>query len=471
VFKHGKTDVLKGVYDHFKAIIAPAESPKADRPLPESLPQNLYDPLPEAQEAHWLPLMQEVTIEEVEKTIAALPKGKSPGPDGLTYEIYSQLYNTSSANSMTNLKALTELINCSLKTSNFPTEASHGETILLPKDFAFRGDMSRTRPITLLDSYRKILEAIVNKRLNKILRDHDTLKGLNYGFKRGAGTSNAITIIRHLIDTAKNDKKKLLMAILDVQAAYDTVPMSAVESGLRRIKAPESFISLLKSMESNRSQSFLTPYGPTEKLRSTRGLPQGGILSPTLWNIFYDPLLCAIQQLTTGYTIPSGIKNTPGSVKVTSVSFADDCHPFSQSNRDCNHQLLLINDFLDYHGMTMGARKSKILCNNQKIVEGDDTNLINVNTFKLGPNPITTIVPANSSSRILGVQISMSANSKITRAHVKKSIESQLKFLLRRHIPGKISAYFVNAVYVSRLLYYLQATHVNVEDYKFFDIA
>jgi hypothetical protein len=41
--------------------------------------------------------------------------------------------------------------------------------------------MKRTRPITLLDVYRKIIEALLNKRLNKILRDYHMLKGLNYG--------------------------------------------------------------------------------------------------------------------------------------------------------------------------------------------------------------------------------------------------------------------------------------------------
>jgi aryl-phospho-beta-D-glucosidase BglC (GH1 family) len=74
--------------------------------------------------------------------------------------------------------------------------------------------------------------------------------------------------------------------------------------------------------------------------------------------------------------------------------------------------------------MSMGAAKSKILSNYQKLVVADDTNFINENTFNLVKNPITTIVPPNSLSRVLGVQITMSANSKLTRPHVKKSVEA-----------------------------------------------
>ena len=142
----GKEAVLDGVFNHFKQIISPAETPQADNPIPASLPQTMYDPVPEIKETDWESLMKLVSIEEVEKTINSLPKGKSPGPDGLTYEVYSQLFNSTDDNSMINLKALTELINTCLATSNFPKDASKGETILLPKDFVFKGDMKRTRP-------------------------------------------------------------------------------------------------------------------------------------------------------------------------------------------------------------------------------------------------------------------------------------------------------------------------------------
>jgi hypothetical protein len=142
--------------------------------------------------------MKLADIDEVESTIRALPRDKAPGPDGLTYETYSTLFNSVNEESLENLKALTELINSSFSTSNFPSSASNGVTILLPKDRIFLGNMSRIRPITLHDSYRKIMEAILNKRLNKILREYGMLKGLHYGFKRGAGTSDAISIKRVL---------------------------------------------------------------------------------------------------------------------------------------------------------------------------------------------------------------------------------------------------------------------------------
>jgi hypothetical protein len=177
--KHGKKAVLEGVYNHFEEIIAPLITPSVDTPLPESLPRSLYDPLAEIKETDWEHLMQVTTIEELERTISSLPKGKAPGPYGLTYEIYAQLFNSTNENSLTSLKALTELLNSCLSTSKFPKESSNGETILLPKDFVFKGDMKRTRPITLLDVYRKIIETLLNKRLNKILRDYHMLKGLN----------------------------------------------------------------------------------------------------------------------------------------------------------------------------------------------------------------------------------------------------------------------------------------------------
>ena len=142
---------------------------------------------------------------------------------------------------------------------------------------------------------------------------------------------------------------------LESEAAYDSVPLEAVYSSFRRIKAPEHVIEILKGLERARSISVETPFGLTSPYKPIHGLPQGSILSPLLWNIFYDPLLCLLQNETEGFKMRE--------LKVTAVAYADDLHPISTSLRDLQKQLDIIHNFLALHNMRMGLAKTHILTN------------------------------------------------------------------------------------------------------------
>ena len=95
-------------------------------------------------------------------------------------------------------------------------------------------------------------------------------------------------------------------------------------------------------MDKDRSLFFDTEHGPTQKIFPERGLAQGSILSPTLWNIFYDPMLCAIHDLSNGFSIPTGDKNTLPTTRLTSISYADDVQNISTNNDDFQKQLDII---------------------------------------------------------------------------------------------------------------------------------
>ena len=147
-------------------------------------------------------------------------------------------------------------MNVSLKHGVFPKNASDGIQILLTKIRHWNGELNKTRPITLLDSHRKIFEAIVAKRMTKIIEENEMLRGTNFGFRAGMGTKEAIFMIRTLFDTNNSNKQNLYLASLDVQAAFDTVPWTAIENGLKRIKAPQDLICCIKYVLLVRSLGF-----------------------------------------------------------------------------------------------------------------------------------------------------------------------------------------------------------------------
>ena len=138
-------------------------------------------------------------------------------------------------------------MNRALINGHIPAEASEGTMILLPKISKWNGQIDKTRPITLLDTHRKIFEGILATRIIEIIETNDLLKGPNYGFRKGASTMEPIFIINTLIDIYKHQKKTLFIAKLDVQAAFDSVPFRGLKKGLERIHAPLKLIQLLET--------------------------------------------------------------------------------------------------------------------------------------------------------------------------------------------------------------------------------
>ena len=70
-----------------------------------------------------------------------------------------------------------------------------------------------------------------------------------------------------------------------------------LEKALRRIKSPEKLSKLILSLFRNRKFQVIIEDGLTDTVMAGDGIDQGETISPILWRIFYDPLLCKIQEI------------------------------------------------------------------------------------------------------------------------------------------------------------------------------
>src|SRR3954447_1543753 len=125
-----------------------------------------------------------------------------------------------------------------------------------------------------------------------------------------------------------------------------------LQEAFKRIHLPPSFTSLVSNCFLSRYNQFFTAYGNTDEYHVLSGIDQGEIISPILWCIYYDPLLCHIQQSSYGYrqqivwnTDPTKDSPVVISEHTPTLAYMDDTFWIAKSRLDLEHIIDSANSF------------------------------------------------------------------------------------------------------------------------------
>ncbi|RKP16350.1 hypothetical protein ROZALSC1DRAFT_25379, partial [Rozella allomycis CSF55] len=114
-------------------------------------------------------LMQCITTEELLNALSNAPTNKAPGPSGITFELLRLL-------PLPILTIITQCFNNIIKFGTIPTSLQEMNLIILPKDKTWKGDITRTRPIAILECIKKLLSSVITNRLNKYIFENNLLR-------------------------------------------------------------------------------------------------------------------------------------------------------------------------------------------------------------------------------------------------------------------------------------------------------
>ncbi|KAF4736895.1 hypothetical protein FOZ62_026218, partial [Perkinsus olseni] len=210
--------------------------------------------------------LSETEIKRVVKKISQ-KKGKAPGYDQVTYE-----HLVAGISSPVWGKQLEALVNSILEWGHFPSCLKRCDLFLLSKG---RGIGPRAfRPVSLTSVLSKYVEMLLKDRLEKACGQAPP--GV-FGFTAGRSTSTALVeVARELSGSGKED---LAIATFDVQSAFDKISHRHIINSIGR-KAGRAWQHII--------ESFLTGHTihlDGEQRVRTRGISQGGSLSPVLFAI------------------------------------------------------------------------------------------------------------------------------------------------------------------------------------------
>ena len=353
-------------------------------------------------------LTRSVGWEEFKEWVKKLPKGKSSGPDELTYEMWQE-----APEEMREL--LWQAVNRVNAGGRFPVEWEGAYTKLLVKKAGEEGILESLRPVCLMNTAAKIITGIWAHRLSVTLEAQGVLEDVQEGFRPERSTKRQVIRLLSCINDAKREGKKLFVTFLDFENYFNTISLNCLFELLRKFGMAEEDIQLLEGYYQNAYFQVVQENGnKTARINLDRGLRQGCPLSPILGGVVVNALIRWLESRGGGYKHSSG-------EEYNTLLFADDGTLLTESKEAMQRLLNTVESFSLWSGVKVNLRKSEIsgydFRNEQAIWVGDLT---------LGAGCMTYLKPTEA-FKYLGIRLSITGDMSAEKEHIKKETVKLIK--------------------------------------------
>ena len=187
------------------------------------------------------------------------------------------------------LLTITDIVDCSLQSSVFPTAWKSSEVIPLLKD----GDheiANNDRPVSLLPKASKIFERVALNQLIVYVQQKKCLNEHQSGNKKHHSTETLNLFITDTILSSMDRKEVVALILLDLSKAFDSIEHGLLLEKLHPLGVSEAAGILFKSYLLGHSQSVRIGAALSEAREIVHGIPQGSILGLALFNVYINDL-------------------------------------------------------------------------------------------------------------------------------------------------------------------------------------
>ena len=288
--------------------------------------------------------------EEVEAAVKALKKGKSPGVDNIPAELVQ-------AGGEAMITALHTICSKIWQTGEWPTPWTQSLIITLPK----KGNLQQCqnyRTISLICHPSKVMLKII---LNRLKPQAETIIAEEQaGFRPGRSTTEQIFNLRILCERYNQHQQDLYHVFVDFKKAFDRVWHAALWATMKLYNINANLIRIIESLYNKATSAVYFKNSIGDWFRTTVGVRQGCLLSPTLFNIFLERIM------TDALEDHEGTVNIGGR-PITNLRFADDIDGLAGKEEELTKFVDNLDKASTTYGMEISAEKTKLMTNTKSI--------------------------------------------------------------------------------------------------------
>ncbi len=248
-----------------------------------ALDQSIRTNLAEGEEGRdFTGLCQYITPRKVRMAFRSFGDFKSPGPDELPPKALKYLDKG-------HLEAICFLYKLSIASGKVPVKWREMRVVFIPKagksDYALAKSY---RPITLSNFILKGLERLIQWYILEYVITKPLFN--QHAYTKGRSCETALSSFVNDVEHALCNKRCLLAISLDCSGAFDCIRFDSAEREMRSHGIPSNIVRWYCNLLKGRLVSA-NVQGQEAQIVPARGSPQGGVLSPLIWNLIMDSLL------------------------------------------------------------------------------------------------------------------------------------------------------------------------------------
>ena len=214
-------------------------------------------------------------------------------------------------------------------------------------------ECSNYHTIALISHASKVMLKILQARLQQYMNCE--LPDVQAGFRKGSGARNHIANIRWIIEKAREFQKNIYFCFIDYAKAFDCVDHNQLWKILKEMGIPDHLTCLLRNLYAGQDATVRTGHGTTDWFQIGKGVRQGCILSPCLFNFYAEYIMrnAGLEEAQAGIKITG--KN------INNLRYADDTTLMAESEEELKSLLMKVKEESEKVGLKLNIQKTKIM--------------------------------------------------------------------------------------------------------------
>ena len=195
----------------------------------------------------------------------------------------------------------------------------------------------------------KILQTWLQQSMNRELPD------VQAGFRKGRGTRDQIANICWIIEKAREFQKNIYFCFIYSAKAFDCVDNNKLWKILKDMGIPDHLTCLLRNLHADQEATVRTRHGTIDWFQIGKGVHQGCILSPCLFNFYaeYIKRNAGLEEAQAGIKIAGR--------NINNLRYTDDTTLMAESEEKPKSLLMKVKEESEKVGLKLNIHKTKIM--------------------------------------------------------------------------------------------------------------